>query len=38
MRIEDFRKLIVLASKHNFPNANILLAEKRDIALDSKPT
>jgi len=38
MRIEDFRKLIILAAKQNFPDASILLAEKRDIALDSKPT
>ena len=36
MRIEDFRKLIILAAKHNFPDANILLAEKRDITLEAR--
>ncbi|MFH1335290.1 MAG: hypothetical protein ABII96_02140 [Candidatus Zixiibacteriota bacterium] len=36
MRIEDFRKLIILAAKHNFPDASILLAEKRGITLEAK--
>jgi hypothetical protein len=36
MRIEDFRKLIILAVKNNFPDASILLAEKRDITLDAR--
>jgi len=36
MRIEDYRKIIILAAKRSFPEASILLAEKRDIALEAK--
>ena len=36
MRIEDFRKLIILAAKRNFPDASILLAEKRDLTLEAR--
>jgi len=36
MRIEDFRKSIILAAKHNFPEASILLAEKRGISLEAR--
>jgi hypothetical protein len=36
MRIEDYRKIIILAAKRNFSEASILLAEKRDIALEAK--
>jgi hypothetical protein len=36
MRIEEFKKLIVLAAKRHFPEANILLTEKRDLALEAR--
>jgi len=36
MRIEDYKKLIILAAKRSFPEASILLAEKRDITLEAR--
>lgn len=36
MRVEDFRKLIILTAKRTFPGASIMLSEKRDIALEAR--
>lgn len=36
MRIEEFRKLIIVAAKRSFPGASILLSEKRDIAFEAR--
>jgi len=36
MKIEDFRNSLISAAKHNFPDADITLSEKRKITIEAR--